>query len=229
MTGASSGIGKATAEVFAKAGARLALVGRSSERIAAVADRCQTMGAEVTPIVANLEVDADRARIVDEAAGALGGIDALVNVAGLGSWAHFADPENTEAIARQIMEVNFFAPADLMRRALPILTEGREPAIMTVASMCGRRAMPGWSEYSASKFALCGLIESLRAEFARFDVDVLLVNPGLTRSELRGHLLLAKGRAKIDYAKVMSTDYVGQQILRCLRNNVTEMTLGREA
>src|SRR4051812_30686581 len=91
MTGASSGIGKATAEAFAKAGARLALVGRSSERIAAAADRCRTMGGEVTPIVANLEIDADRARIVEEAVKALGGLDALVNVAGLGSWAHFGD------------------------------------------------------------------------------------------------------------------------------------------
>jgi short-subunit dehydrogenase len=229
MTGASSGIGKATAEAFAKSGARLALVGRSSERIGAAADRCRTMGGEVAPIVANLEIDADRARIVDEAVKALGGLDALVNVAGIGSWAHFSDPEDNEAILRQIMEVNFFAPADLMRRTLPILTEGQEPAIVTVASMCGRRAMPGWSEYSASKYALCGLVESLRSEFARFDVDVLLVNPGLTRSDLPGHLLLRKGRAKIEYEKGMSTDYVAKQVLECLRKNVTEMTLGREA
>jgi short-subunit dehydrogenase len=95
--------------------------------------------------------------------------------------------------------------------------------------MCGRRAMPGWSEYSASKFALCGLVESLRAEFARFDVDVLLVNPGLTKSDLPGHLLLKKGRAKIEYDKGMSTQYVAEQILEALRKNRTETILGREA
>src|SRR5437773_146823 len=82
-----------------------------------------------------------------------------------------------------------FAPADLIRRATPHLIEGTQPAIVNVASMCGRRAMPGWSEYSASKFALCGLTESLRSEYARFDIDVLLVNPGLTQSDLPGHLL----------------------------------------
>jgi short-subunit dehydrogenase len=226
LTGASSGIGKATAQAFAKAGARLALVGRSAERLDAVV---QAIGASATPIVADLAVDADRARIVDEAVKALGGLDALVNIAGIGSWAHFADPENDESIVRRIMEVDFFAPADLMRRTLPILTEGRQPAILTVASMCGRRAMPGWSEYSASKFALCGLIESLRAEFARFDVDVLLVNPGLTKSDLPGHLLLAKGRAKIEYDKGMPTEYVAAQVLDSLRRNVTEKTLGWEA
>jgi short-subunit dehydrogenase len=229
ITGASSGIGKATAEVFAQSGARLALVGRSAERLGAVANRVRAVGGDVTPIVADLAVDVDRARIVDEAVRALGGLDALVNIAGIGSWAHFADPESNESIVRQIMEVNFFAPADLMRRTLPILTEGRDPAIVTVASMCGRRAMPGWSEYSASKFALCGLIESLRAEFARFDVDVLLLNPGLTKSDLPGHLLLAKGRAKIDYDSGMSTRYVAEQVLDSLRRNVTEKTLGREA
>jgi short-subunit dehydrogenase len=229
LTGASSGIGKATAEVFAKAGARLALVGRSADRLGAVAERVRALGGEAIPIVADLAVDADRARIVDEAASGLGGLDALLNVAGIGSWAHFADPENNEAIARQILEVDFFAPADLMRRTLPILVEGRQPALLTVASMCGRRAMPGWSEYSAAKFALCGLIESLRAEFARFDVDVLLVNPGLTQSDLPGHLLLSKGRAKIEYHKGMTTRYVAEQILDSLRRNVTEKTLGWEA
>ena len=59
--------------------------------------------------------------------------------------------------------------------------------------MCGRRGMPAWPEYSASKFALCGLTEALRGELARFDIDVLLIVPGLTRSELREHLLRNDG------------------------------------
>ena len=85
---------------------------------------------------------------------------------------------------RQVMEVNFFAPAELIRLAIPVLEQGRQPAIVNVASMCGRRAMPAWTEYSASKFALCGLTEALRGEMARFDIDVLLIVPGLTRSDL---------------------------------------------
>jgi short-subunit dehydrogenase len=229
VTGATSGIGKATAVELAKAGAKLALVGRSADRLTAVADLCMSRGAAVTTITADLTNDADRARIIDEVVRNFGGLDVLINIAGIASWAHFSDPEATEVILRQIMEVNFFAPADLMRRAVPLLLEGTQPAILSVASMCGRRAMPGWSEYSASKFALCGLTESLRSEFARFDIDVLLVNPGLTKSDLPGHLLLRKGRAKIEYDKGMPTEYVAARIVDSLRRNKTETILGREA
>ena len=110
----------------------------------------------------------------------LGGLDVLINNAGVASFGHFA--ECTEVILRQVMEVNFFAPAELIRLAVPVLTRGRQPAVVNVASMCGRRGIPAWAEYSASKFALCGLSEALRAELVRFDVDVLLVLPGVTRS-----------------------------------------------
>src|SRR5919199_78814 len=94
---------------------------------------------------------------------------------------------------------SFFPPAELPRLAVPALTRGRQPAVVNVASMCGRRGMPAWSEYSASKFALCGLTEALRGELARFDIDVLLVLPGLTRSNLGANLLRRCGRYPIDF------------------------------
>ena len=155
------------------------------------------------------------------------GLDALINIAGVASFGHFA--EGTEAILRQIMEVNFFAPAELIRLAIPVLTQGRQPAIVNVASMCGRRGMPAWSEYSASKFALCGLTEALRAEMVRFDIDVLLVLPGLTRSDLGQHLLRNEGRMKIDYAKGMTVENVAAGIVRSLCKSRTETVLGWDA
>ena len=88
---------------------------------------------------------------MEETKRSFGGLDILINNAGVASSAHFAD--SSEAILRQIMEVNFFAPTELMRQAIPLLVHGVQPAIVNVSSMCGRRAMPGWSEYSASKFA----------------------------------------------------------------------------
>src|SRR5205807_3717007 len=111
-------------------------------------------------------------------------------------------------ILRQILEVNFFAPAELIRRAIPLLVEGQQPAIVNVASMTGRRAMPGWSEYSASKHAVCGLTESLRGELARFDIDILLIVPGLTKSEFSQHFLKSEGKAKIEYDKGMPPETV---------------------
>jgi short-subunit dehydrogenase len=127
------------------------------------------------------------------------------------------------------MEVNFFAPAELIRRAAPVLMEGRQPAVVNVASMCGRRGLPAWPEYSASKFALCGLTEALRGELARFDIDVLLVVPGLTRTDLGRNLLRNTGRMKIDFDAGMPAEQVADGILKALRRNRTETVLGREA
>jgi short-subunit dehydrogenase len=95
--------------------------------------------------------------------------------------------------------------------------------------MCGRRGLPAWTEYSASKFALCGLTEALRGELARFDIDILLVLPGLTKSDLPRHLLRNEGRMKIDFTKGMSPETVAAGILRALEHNRTETVLGSEA
>src|SRR6266545_4827008 len=91
VTGASSGIGKALAEQLAQHGARLVLVARSQEKLAALADRLAAANGEAVPLVADLASDADRQRVIDEAVRRLGGLDVLINNAGIGSFAHFAD------------------------------------------------------------------------------------------------------------------------------------------
>src|SRR5262249_5302550 len=197
ITGASSGIGRAVADQAARAGARLALAARSADKLEELARHLQAHTPDVLAVPADVTSEADRQRLIQAVADRFGGLDVLVNNAGVASWGHFAD--STEAILRQIMEVNFFAPAELIRLAIPLLTLGQQPAIVNVSSMCGRRAMPAWAEYSASKYALCGLTEALRGEMARFDIDVLLVLPGLTRSNLARHMLRNEGRAKIDF------------------------------
>jgi len=108
-------------------------------------------------------------------------IDILVNNAGVGARGKFetAVPERL----RQIMEVNFFAPVEMMRLALPLLRRGNRPIIANVSSVLGHRAVPNKSEYCASKFALHGFSDSLRAELAPQGIDVLLVSPSTTTSE----------------------------------------------
>jgi len=226
ITGASSGIGRCLAEQAAQAGAHLALVARSADKLEDLAHLLTTRGATAIAVPADITSAEERQRLLDTAVSRLGGLDALINNAGIASWAHFAD--STEAILRQIMDVNFFAPAELIRLAIPILEQGRQPAIVNVSSMCGRRGMPAWPEYSASKFALCGLTEALRAEMARFDIDVLLVVPGLTRTELRRHLLRDEGRMKIKEDGGMAPEKVAADILDSLRRNRTETVLGSD-
>jgi len=227
ITGASSGIGRCVAEQAARAGARVALSARSGERLEELARSLASQGADVVAIPADVTSEADRQRLLQTVTERLGGLDVLINNAGVGSFGHFAT--SNEEVLRTIMEVNFFAPAELIRAAIPLLTRGKQPAIVNVSSMCGRRGIPAWSEYSASKFALCGLTEALRAEMVRFDIDVLLVVPGLTRSDLSSHLLRNEGRMKINYAGGMPPETVAGKILQSLVRNKTETVLGWEA
>jgi short-subunit dehydrogenase len=227
ITGASSGIGLCIAEQAARRGARLALTARSADKLNDLAQNLSKDGGEAVAIPGDITRDEDRRRILDEASRRLGGLDVLINNAGVASFGHFAD--STEAILRQIMEVNFFAPAELIRIAVPILVNGRQPAVVNIASMCGRRGLPAWPEYSASKFALCGMTEAFRGELARYDIDILLIVPGLTKSELPQHLLRNEGRMKIEFDKGMAPDEVATGVLNALEKNRLETVLGREA
>jgi short-subunit dehydrogenase len=227
ITGASGGIGRCLAEQSAAAGARLVLAARSADKLDELAQTLAARGADVVAVPVDVTSEVDRRRLIETAVERQGGLDVLINNAGVASWGHFAD--SSEEILRQVMEVNFYAPAELIRLAAPVLTRGRQPAVVNVASMCGRCGIPAWSEYSASKFALCGLTEALRGELARFDIDVLLVVPGLTRSDLGRHLLRKAGRADIDFDQGMPAQDVARGILRALRANRTETVLGRDA
>lgn len=205
----------------------MALVARTAEKLEELAKELTNRGGHALVVPADITREADRKHLLETVALQFGGLDVLVNNAGVGSFGHFAT--SSEDILRRIMEVNFFAPAELMRAAVPMLVNGKRPAIVNVASMCGRRGLPAWTEYSASKFALCGLTEALRGEFARFDIDVLLVLPGVTKSDLPLHLLRNEGRMKIDFAKGLAPEAVAAGILRALERNRTETVLGCDA
>jgi short-subunit dehydrogenase len=227
ITGASGGIGRCLAKQAALEGACVAVAARSGDKLEELARTLAGRGAEVLPVTADITSDADRRRLLDAVLDRFGGLDVLINNAGVAGWGHFAT--SSEALLRQIMEVNFFAPAELTRLAIPVLARGRQPAVVNVASMCGRRALPAWTEYSASKYALCGLTEALRGEMARFDIDVLLVLPGLTRSDLPRHLLRCEGRMQIDFDRGQPPEAVAARVLQALRHNRAETVVGRDA
>jgi short-subunit dehydrogenase len=227
ITGASSGIGRSLAEQAAVQGACVAVAARSGDKLEGLARGLAGRGAEVLPVTADVTSETDRRRLLDAVVERFGGLDVLINNAGVGAWGHFAT--SNEALLRQVMEVNFFAPAELIRLAIPVLARGRQPAIVNISSMCGRRALPAWTEYSASKFALCGLTEALRGEMARFDIDVLLVLPGLTRSDYGQHLLRNEGRMHIDFSRGQPPEAVAARILQALRKNRTETAVGSDA
>jgi NAD(P)-dependent dehydrogenase (short-subunit alcohol dehydrogenase family) len=142
VTGASGGIGRAVAVELADAGAKVAVVARSADKLEQLAAELRGRGREALPVAADVTKPEDRERLVRTVVDAWGGLDVLVNNAGVASWGHFAT--STEEINRAVLEVNFFAPVELTRAAMPHLTNGRDPAIVNVTSMCGRRGMPAW-------------------------------------------------------------------------------------
>src|SRR5438874_2390283 len=135
ITGASSGIGRSLAEQAAARGACVALAARSAEKLQELANTLTERGAKVLAVPADVTSDADRERLFETVSIHFGGLDILVNNAGVASFGHFAT--SSEDVLRQIMEVNFFAPAELIRQAVPMLVHGKRPAIVNVGSMCG--------------------------------------------------------------------------------------------
>lgn len=225
ITGASRGIGRCLAERLAARGSRLALAARSADELHQLADSLIRNGTDAIALPADVTIAEDRERLIRETVARFNGLDVLVNNAGVSSWGHFAT--SSEMIVRRVMEVNFFAAAELIRLAIPHLTNGRQPAIVNVASICGRRGLPAWSEHSASKFALCGLTEALRGEMVRFDIDVLLIIPGLVASDDLGrHLLRSEGRMPLDFAKATAPSVVADAIVSALQRNRSETTVG---
>jgi short-subunit dehydrogenase len=106
---------------------------------------------------------------------------------------------------------------------------GNQSAVVNVTSMCGRRGMPAWPEYSASKFALVGMSEAWRGEFARFDVDVLTIVPGKTNSGFQNNWLRTDGKADLRFDEGMTPEYLAAKIIDAIQKNRTETVCGTEA
>lgn len=227
LTGASMGIGRELARILGSKGAKVALVARSMDKLNQAADEVRQAGGEAVVIPGDLSDPTTPKRILDEAAKAWGGLDILLNNAGVGTWGHFF--EGNEENLRKVFEVNFFSTSELMRLGVKYLIRGNQPAILNIASMTGRRGMPGFSEYSASKHALVGLTEALRAEYHRFGISVLLVLPGLTNSEFFNNVLEKKGKADLPMDKALSPAQTAAAVIRALEKDTRETWLGGEA
>ncbi len=187
LTGASSGIGAALARELVRRGVRLVLVARRRAELEALADSLAAGPGAVEIVCGDITDPAVRQAALAAAERRWGGLDLVINNAGIGALGRFAE-SNPERL-RQIMEVNFFAAAELVRAALPALRSGKTPIIVNVGSILGHRGIPRSGEYCASKFALRGWTESLRAELAPLGIDVLLVSPGTTLTEFFDHAL----------------------------------------
>ncbi len=214
VTGASEGIGRHLALELARAGAHVAVVARRRPELETLAIEIGQLGCQTLVLPGDVTDANARLQALAAIDAAWGRLDVLVNNAGVSAHGRFADA--TPERLRTVMEVNFFAAAELMRAALPMLRVGRQPVVVNVGSILAHRGIPHNSEYVASKFALRGLSEAIRPEFQRLGIDVLVVNPGTTDTDMFDHLVDKQGDIPWKQKRGVPPEVVAQNTVRAI-------------
>jgi NADP-dependent 3-hydroxy acid dehydrogenase YdfG len=185
ITGASSGIGEATALALAKEGYAVALAARREDRITALADRISTEGGKALAVPTDIADEQSARRLIETAKGELGSVDLLVNNAGVMLLGPLlgADIEHWQ----RMVNVNLLGLIYCTHAALPIMQEQGSGHVVNVSSVAGRVARMGSGVYNATKWGVGAFSESLRQEGLNYGVRVTIVEPGYVDTELQGH------------------------------------------
>ncbi|MES0038934.1 SDR family NAD(P)-dependent oxidoreductase [Mesorhizobium sp. M0046] len=195
VTGASSGIGEATAVALAAAGAKVAIAARRADRLEALAARIEKAGGTALRIEADVTSNDDVSAMVDKDVAEWSRLDILVNNAGVMLLSPAAEAVLDDW--RRMVELNLLALMGVTKAALPHLRAAKGH-IVNVSSVAGRVANPGASGYAATKFGVVGFSESLRREVYADKVRVTVIEPGLVRTELGDHITNPAAKAGLD-------------------------------
>lgn len=218
LTGASSGIGRALALELAGERPRLVLAARDAARLDEVAALCRERGAEALVVPTDVTDETACRALVERAVAAHGGLDVLVLNAGVSMWARF-DEIRDLSIFERLMRVNYHACVWLAAAALPHLLRSRGQFVV-VASLAGLAGVPTHTAYAASKHALIGFFDSLRAELAGSGVAVTIVAPDFVLSEIHRRALGPDGRAlgtsPLQEGRIMTAERCARAIHRAM-------------
>lgn len=223
LTGSSSGIGYALAKQFTQAGAHVLATARRLDRLERLAEQTRTENGKLTILAGDLTCHEHRQRLAKWCMENWGGLDVLVNNAGAGAIGPF-EHAGVDRL-RRVMEIDFFAPAELTRLCIPLLKAGNRPAVLNIGSVLAHRAVPNKSEYCAAKFALRGWAESIRVELAPEGIEVLMVSPSTTRSEFFHSLVDTADDAKSRSFSSMSPERVAHLAIQALVRSKREAIL----
>ncbi|MEM0924575.1 MAG: SDR family NAD(P)-dependent oxidoreductase [Planctomycetota bacterium] len=223
VTGASSGIGRDVTRILLSKGCSVIATARRTSRLAELEQlprrdnktTLHTISGDVT----DTELRVDLVKLASK----IGRLDLLVNNAGVGAIGSFADA-NAERL-QFIVDVNFIAPAELTRLAIPLLKQSDDAVICNIGSVLGHRAGPDKSEYCASKFALHGWSDSLRAELSPFGIGVTLVSPSTTKSEFFDVLVQSDPEAKSKSVGSWPVSRVAEAVVHAIEKRRDEAIL----
>lgn len=214
ITGASQGIGMATARAFASYPLRLALLARSEQRLETLADELSAYPHfSALPLAVDISDQQAVEQAVARAQEALGTIDILVNNAGVGMRSPVGEIDLT--LAHQLFETNYWGAIYTIEAVLPGMRARKDGLIINISSIVGRRSMPNISVYSGSKFALNALSESMRVELRPDNVRVVSFYPGVTETAfIRNHLTGDDTAQSQGRMKATPAEEVGRAIVR---------------
>lgn len=215
VTGGSSGIGRACAEVFGANGFCVVITGRNEKKLSEAVEGFLSKGIKVISVVADVSIEADNQKVVSTTLEAFGRIDVLINNAGISMRALFKDVDVD--VIKKVMDINFYGAVYATKACLSEILKNKG-SIIGVSSIAGYRGLPGRTGYSASKFALQGFLESIRTEFLYSGVHVLTACPGFTNSNIRNTALSSNGgtqkESPLEEGKIMSAEEVGEAIYK---------------
>ncbi|MBS0010967.1 MAG: SDR family oxidoreductase [Bacteroidales bacterium] len=218
ITGASSGIGLAASEEFARNGARVVMASSNFENLEEKAERLKEKGYDVLPVKTDVSQEAQCKILVEKTLQMYGAIDILVNNAGISMRARFVDMDLE--VIRKVMDVNFWGTVYCTRYALKHIIE-RKGTIVGVSSVAGFHGLPGRTGYSASKFALHGFLETVRVENLKSGMHVMIIAPGFTRTNIRMNALTGdgsiQGESPRKEEKMMTPEYVAKWIVKGIK------------
>ena len=218
VTGASSGIGEATALALAEAGARVAIAARRGDRLQALAERLRSLGSEPLVLVADLLDEHEAQRMVAATEAHFGRLDILINNAGV----MYLEPVVDADLGRwrRMLELNVLSLIASSQAALAGMIKRRDGHIVNVASVAGRVANPNAAAYAATKFGVVGFSESLRREVYKDNIRVSVIEPGMVDTELREHIGHAASQqavnARAQEMRQLQAEDIADTILFCV-------------
>lgn len=221
ITGASSGIGAATAIAFARAGLSVVLAARRADRLEALAADLTKQGATAIPIVCDVSSEADVEYLISKTLDHFHRLDVVVCNAGIG-YNGTLEQTSPDAMAR-LMDVNFMGTFLVARAALPHLKQQRDARLIFVSSIVGRRGIAMGSAYSATKYAQIGLAEGVRAELIGTSVKLSVILPVSTETEFRDAMAREQGYIVEGKGPRQSAEHVAQAILRAVTHPKPEI------
>ena len=226
ITGASSGIGLASARLLGSLGAKVVMAARSYEKLLALAPSVCSDPDKVLCVKTDVSCEDDSRNLVEKTVEKFGRIDILVNNAGISMRAMFKDLDLS--VIHSLMDVNFWGTVNCTKFALPYLLESKGQ-VVGVISIAGFSALPARTGYSSSKYAVRGFLDTVRIEHLKDGLNVLVFAPGYTDSNVRKAALTADGSAQgetpLKEDKLMSAETCAMYLAKALSKRKSQMIL----